>query len=469
MQHIENARLSSGLKQRHVTMMSLGGVIGAGLFLGAGIAISNAGPAAIIAYALTGALVALVMRMLGEMAVAMPDSGSFSTYADQAIGHWAGFSIGWLYWWFWVLVIPIEATAAAAILNTWMPAVPTWVFALGITSLLTISNLLPVKNYGEFEFWLSMLKVIAIVAFLGLGAAAIMGWLPFSSVSGVSKLVSNGGFMPHGVGAIFSAMLATMFCFVGTEIITIAAAESDDPKAQIVKATNSVIWRILLFYLGSVFIISSLVAWDDPLIRSHGAYHRTLELIGLPNARLMIDVLILVAVASALNSALYTASRMVFSLASRGDAPRLLTRTDARGTPRLAVLASTAVGFLMVFANYFLPEYVFSFLLSTTGGIGLLVYLVIAVSQLRMRAKFRAKGVALPIRMWLYPWLTWAVIVFICGILLTMIWREEQRCEMLTTGALAVGVVAAALIHQWLRGRRVGQGARSAGAAARAA
>ncbi|VVE54581.1 GABA permease [Pandoraea sputorum] len=469
MQHIPNARLSSGLKQRHVTMMSIGGVIGAGLFVGSGIAISNAGPAAIIAYALTGALVGLVMRMLGEMAVAMPDSGSFSTYADKAIGRWAGFSIGWLYWWFWVLVIPIEATAAASILNAWMQAIPTWVFALGITSLLTLSNLLSVKNYGEFEFWLCIVKVIAIVTFLCVGTAAIMGWLPFSSVSGVSKLVSNGGFMPHGVGAIFSAMLATMFCFVGTEIVTIAAAESDDPKSQIVKATNSVIWRILLFYLGSVFIISSLVAWDDPLIRSHGAYHRTLELIGIPNASLIIDLLILVAVASALNSALYTASRMVYSLATRGDAPRLLTRIDERGTPRLAVLASTAVGFLTVFANYFLPEYVFNFLLSTSGGIGLLVYLVIAVSQLRMRSKFRAMGVELPIRMWLYPWLTWGVIVFICAILLTMVWRLEQRCEMLTTGALAVCVVAASLIHKWLRGRSARQVTRSTAQAARGA
>ncbi|CAJ0741823.1 GABA permease [Ralstonia mannitolilytica] len=443
--------LSSGLKPRHVTMLSIAGVIGAGLFVGSGHAIAKAGPAAIIAYGIAGLLVVLVMRMLGEMAVAHPDTGSFSTYADRAIGHWAGFTIGWLYWWFWVLVIPIEATAAALILNTWFPSVATWVWALGVTFVLTLTNLFSVKNYGEFEFWFALIKVVAIVVFLAVGGAAVLGWLPGSGVSGAARLFDAGGFMPNGFGAVLAALLTTMFTFLGTEIVTIAAAESADPARQIVRATRSVIWRICLFYLGSIFVVTSLVAWNDPLLAAHGSYQRALELIGVPHAKAIVDVIVLVSVASCLNSALYTASRMVFSLSVRGDAPAALRRTDANGTPRAAVLASTAFGFATVIANYVMPEQVFAFLLATSGAIALLVYLVIAVSQLRMRAALGASRVDLPLRMWLFPWLTWAVILFICGVLIAMLMLPGHRMEVGATALLAWLIVAAAWLNRRAR------------------
>ena len=231
-------------------MISIAGVIGAGLFIGSATAINAAGPAVLIAYALAGTLVVLVMRMLGEMATAHPDTGSFSTYADRALGRWAGFSIGWLYWWFWVIVIPVEATAGALILHNWMGGVPQWAFALLITGLLMGTNLFSVANYGEFEFWFALVKVVAIVAFIAVGLLAIFGVLPGSHTSGLSHLTSDGGFMPHGFGAVIAAMLTTMFTFMGTEIVTIAAAESPNPEQGIRKAVNSVIWRISLFYLG---------------------------------------------------------------------------------------------------------------------------------------------------------------------------------------------------------------------------
>ena len=185
--------LSSGLKPRHVTMISIAGVIGAGLFVGSAAAIKLAGPSVLISYALAGTLVVLVMRMLGEMATANPDSGSFSVYADRALGRWAGFSIGWLYWWFWVLVIPVEATAGAKILSGWIDW-PQWVFALIITALLTVTNLFSVANYGEFEFWFALVKVLAIVGFIGLGMFAILGLLPGSHTSGLSGFTDYGFF-----------------------------------------------------------------------------------------------------------------------------------------------------------------------------------------------------------------------------------------------------------------------------------
>ncbi|WP_028221645.1 GABA permease [Paraburkholderia oxyphila] len=455
MQVSKDAKLSSGLKQRHVTMMSIGGVIGAGLFVGSGHAIAEAGPAALLAYVFAGTLVVLVMRMLGEMATAQPDSGSFSTYADHAIGHWAGFTIGWLYWWFWVLVIPIEATAAATILNTWFPSIATWVYALGITFILTVTNLLSVKNYGEFEFWFALIKVVAIIVFLCIGGAAILGILPHSGVSGASRLVGNGGFMPNGLGAVFAAMLTTMFSFMGTEIVTIAAAESHNPRQQIVRATNSVIWRISLFYFGSIFVVTAIVPWTDPGLTSQGSYQRAMELIGVPNAKAIIDVVVLLSVASCLNSALYTASRMVYSLSVRHDAPALLRKTDKAGTPRAAVLASTAFGFLTVIANYLVPEQVFSFLLATSGAIALLVYLVIAVSQLRMRAKLDIAKDGPQLKMWCFPWLTWAVIAFICVVLTVMLVGQDHRMEVGATAALALCVVVASWLNRRYRRRQM--------------
>ena len=438
-------------------MLSIAGVIGAGLFVGSGHAIAAAGPAVLLAYAAAGTLVVLVMRMLAEMAVASPDTGSFSTYADRAIGHWAGFTIGWLYWWFWVLVIPLEANAAATILHAWFPDVAIWAFTLVITLLLTATNLFSVKNYGEFEFWFALIKVVAIVGFVILGLAAIFGFLPTSQVSGVSHLFDTQGFMPNGMGAVLAAILTTMFSFMGTEIVTIAAAESKNPGQQITKATNSVIWRIGLFYLLSIFIVVSLVPWNDPTLAAVGSYQTVLERMGIPNAKLIVDLVVLVAVTSCLNSALYTASRMLFSLGRRGDAPAVSKRTNKSGTPYWAVMLSTGAAFLAVFANYVAPAAVFEFLLASSGAIALLVYLVIAVSQLRMRQKRMAAGEKIVFKMWLFPGLTYAVMVFIVGTLTIMLFQEAHRVEIIATGILSLLVVAAGLmVSSRRKAQRVG-------------
>ncbi|WP_045366254.1 amino acid permease [Mycoavidus cysteinexigens] len=439
--------LDTGLKERHVAMLSIGGVIGAGLFVGSGHAIAAAGPAVIIAYLISGALVLLVMRMLGEMAVALPDTGSFSTYADHAIGRWAGFTIGWLYWWRKVLVIPLEATAAAIILHSWFPDVATWIFALAITAILTLSNLLKVAYYGELEFWFALIKVTAIISFIGIGLGAILGFFPASSVSGIDALTSVvGGFAPNGFEAVLGAMVIAMFSLFGAEVSTIAAVESKNPVRQITRATNSVIWRISIFYLASLFVVIALVPWDDPLLPEIGAYQRVLELINIPYAKALVDVIVFIALISCLNSALYTASRMIFSLSQRGDAPAAIQRTTRSGVPALAVLASTAVAFLTVIANYLMPKQVFTFLLATSGAIGLLVYLVIAISQLRLRARLLASGKELKLKMWLFPWLTWIVIVAITIILIAMFIQPNHRMEMIITAALAVVVALTGLV-----------------------
>ncbi|QRY79994.1 GABA permease [Pseudomonas sp. PDNC002] len=440
-----SSELSQGLKNRHVTMLSIAGAIGAGLFVGSGHAIAEAGPAVLVSYLIAGLLVVLVMRMLAEMAVAQPDSGSFSTYADRSIGHWAGFTIGWLYWWFWVLVIPLEANAAAAIIHAWFPGAPIWVLAFVITSALTVTNLFSVKNYGEFEFWLALIKVCSIIAFIMLGCAAIFGFSPNSEVSGISHLTSE-GFLPKGWGAVLAALLTTMFSFMGSEIVTIAATESKDPEQQITRATNSVIWRIALFYLLSILIVVCLVPWNDPRLVSMGSYQTVLEHLHIPYAKLIVDIIVLVSVTSCLNSALYTASRMMYSLSKRGDAPKIAQVTSVSRTPIYAVLLSTAMAFLCTFANYLAPAEVFNFLLASSGAIALLVYLVIAVSQLRMRKKLLAQGHQLTLKMWFFPWLTWAVILFISAALIIMLIRPDHRIEVVATALLTIVVVCSGLL-----------------------
>ncbi|AMA44610.1 GABA permease [Pseudomonas monteilii] len=435
----DGSALAQGFKPRHVTMLSIAGIIGAGLFVGSGHAIAAAGPATIIAYLVAGTLVVLVMRMLGEMAVAHPDTGSFSTYADQAIGPWAGYTIGWLYWWFWVLVIPIEALAAGHVLNLWFPEVDSWLFALASIVLLAATNLFSVAKYGEFEFWFAVLKVTAIIGFISLGFAALMGWLPEREVSGLGSLMAqHGGFAPNGASAVVGAFITVMFSFIGTEAVTIAAAESSDPSRNIAKATRSVIWRISTFYLLSILVIISIVPWNDPQLAVVGSYQRALELMNIPYASFMVDFVVLVAVASCMNSSIYIASRMMYSLAKRGDAPAMLKKTSRVGVPRAAVFGSTLIGVAITVLNYFAPKGVFEFLLASSGAIALLVYLVIAISQLRMRARLERENAQLKFRMWLFPWLTWAVIVFITCALGVMMFTEEHRAEISATLGLAI-------------------------------
>ncbi|MFI7007487.1 amino acid permease [Streptomyces sp. NPDC050145] len=443
--------LKAGLKNRHLSMIAIGGVIGAGLFVGSGSGIAAAGPAILISYALVGAMVVFVMRMLGEMAAARPTSGSFSAYADQALGRWAGFSIGWLYWFFWVVVLAVEATAGAKILNGWIPAVPQWGWALLVMLVLTVVNLAAVGSYGEFEFWFAGIKVVAIGAFVVVGLLAVFGLLPGSDNpgSGLAHLTDSGGFFPKGPGAILTGVLMVVFSFMGSEIVTLAAGESEDPQKAVTKATNSVIWRIGIFYLGSIFIVLTLLPWNDKSIVDEGSYVAALNSIGIPHAGQVMDVIVLTAVLSCLNSGLYTASRMAFSLGQRGDAPKAFAKTTSRGVPRAAILGSVVFGFLAVWFNYQWPDTVFNFLLNSSGAVALFVWLVICFTQLKMRGIIlRETPEKLVVKMWLFPYLTWATIAAISFVLVYMLTDDAGREQVLLSLLVAVFVVGVSLVRE---------------------
>src|SRR5689334_8582073 len=417
--------LHKGLNQRQLNMIAIGGVIGAGLFVGSGVVINQAGPGAFVTYAVTGVLIILVMRMLGEMATANPSTGSFADYARRALGGWAGFSVGWLYWYFWVIVVGFEATAGAKIIQYWWKGPELWMLALALMVLMTATNLVSVKSYGEFEYWFAGIKVAAIIAFLGLGALFVFGLWPGQDMD-FGNLTSQGGFLPHGTGAIFSSIVVVVFSMVGAEIATVAAAESHDPEKAIAKATQSVIVRVLTFYVGSVFLLVCILPWDDTELGA-SPYVAAFKEMGIPYADQIMNAVVLTAVLSCLNSGLYTASRMLFVLAARREAPMRLITVNRRGVPVWTILASTVIGFLSVIAAYVSPDTVFLFLLNSSGAVILFVYLLIAASQLVLRR--RTPEAELTVKMWLFPVLTIVAIAGILAVLVQMGLTKDTRWQ----------------------------------------
>jgi gamma-aminobutyrate permease len=441
-------RLSRTLRSRHVALISIGGIIGAGLFVGSSANISTVGPAVLVSYAIAGTLMFLVMRMLAEMAAANPDAGSFADHARAGLGPWAGFVCGWLYWYFWVVVVGVEAIAGAAILQSWIP-LPVWQLGLALMLLLTATNLLSTRSYGEFEFWFASIKVAAILAFIVIAGSYALG---VTSPAGptLGNLVAHGGFAPFGGWAVLAGVTGIVFSLTGAEIVTVVAAESSEPSRAIAAMTTSLILRILLFYVGSVFVILAVVPWPE-IVPGSSPFAAALERMQVPSAAAIMNLIVLVAVLSCLNSGLYITSRMLFGLAAKGDAPRSMVALDTRGVPTRAILIGSAFGYFAVIASVVSPQQLFTFLVNASGAIMLVIYLLVALAQIRQRriAERESPG-RLVIRMWLFPWLSYAVVLGIVLVLASMLFRAAERVQ-LTASAVSVAVVLGAYV--WCRTR----------------
>jgi GABA permease len=434
--------LSRSLRPRHVAMITIGGIIGAGLFVGSSVAISAAGPAIIISYALTGLLVLLIMRMLGEMAVDMPQVRSFTEFTRYALGNWAGFSVGWLYWYFWVVVIPVEAIAGAGIIHKWLPLLPLWEIGTVLMLLMTCVNLMSARAYGEFEFWFSSIKVAAILSFIILVGAHALGYRSATGPT-FATLVDHGGFAPKGPFAVLAAVTTVIWSMMGAEVVTIAAAESPEPARAVARMTSTIITRILLFYVGSIFVIVSTVPWTE-VVSGQSPFTLALDGIHVPYAGTLMDAVILTAVLSCLNSSFYVASRVLFVLASRGDAPRWLVKTNRRHVPARAVLLASLVGFAGVVAAIRSPGVVFAFLVNASGAIIAVIYLAIAVSQVRTRRARQRAGAPPPtLPMWLFPWLSYVAIAGMLTVLIAMALEPAHRAEFWNS-AISIAVVLGA-------------------------
>ncbi|WP_067698675.1 amino acid permease [Nocardia jejuensis] len=432
--------LRTGLRRRHMTMLAIGGAIGAGLFVGSGSVIGTAGPAAIVSYGAAGLLVLCVMRALGEMVVARPVAGSLAEYSRMALGPFAGFTIGWLYWYLYVILVGAEAVAGAAILANWIE-LPQWTLSAGLLVVMTSVNLVSVRSFGEFEFWFASIKVVAIVVFLAMGAAWVFGLWP-DAESGFGNLTGHGGFAPNGVAGIFSAIVVVMFAFGGTEIVTVAAAESREPGQAVARATNNVLWRVGLFYVASIFLVVTILPWNDAeVLRS--PFVSALDHMGVPAAATIMQVVILTAVLSVLNSAIYVSSRMLYVLTRDGDAPAALVKVNKRGVPARAVLLGTVAAWGAVVASYVSPDQVFTFLVNSIGVVLAFVYVAIMFSQLRLRARLRREDPsALTYRMWGYPYISWLVILAIAAVFIAMARNPDQRPQLLASTASLAFVAA---------------------------
>jgi len=441
--------LAHTLLPRHVAMISLGGIIGAGLFVGSSAAISMAGPCVLISYALSGILVFLIMRMLGEMAVARPGVGSFAEYAALSLGHWAGFVTGWLYWYFWVITVGVETIAGAGLLQQWVAA-PAWLIGFVLIVIMTLTNLVSVRAYAEFEFWFASLKVSAIVVFIVIGLAYIFGFGP-GPAAAAAVLTSHGGLFPKGLSAAFAAIPVVIFSMMGSEVATIAAAETANPAENVARAGRSVSLRILVFYVASMAVIVSVLPWDS-IVPGSSPFTKSLQAMHIPGAATVMSIVAVTAVLSCLNSGLYVTSRMLFELACRGDAPAAFAATSASRVPRLGILVGTAAGFLAALASIVSPNLVFLFLINTSGAIILFIYMLVACGEIRLRQRLEARGEVLQLRMWLFPWLSYAVIAGIALVLASMAFTPGQGMQLALSTASVIVTVAAFYIR-----RRVGR------------
>ncbi|CAM5366467.1 amino acid permease [Streptomyces griseorubiginosus] len=426
------ASLSHGLKQRHLSMIALGGVIGAGLFVGSGAGIAAAGPSIVLAYTLSGLLVMLVMRMLGEMSAAHPSSGSFSAHAERAIGPWAGFTAGWSFWVLLCTAVGLEGIGAAKIVTGWLPGTPEWAWVALFMLVFCATNLAAVKNFGEFEFWFAALKVGAIGLFLVLGVLAIAGLLPGTDSPGTANLTE---FFPGGGEGLVVGLLASVFAYGGLETVTIAAAESEDPVRGVTNAVRTAMWRIGLFYIGSMAVIVTLVPWDAKAVVEKGPYVAALDSLGIPGAGQLMNVVVLVALLSAMNANVYGSSRIAYSLVQRGLGPKALGRVSG-GVPRIAVLVSCGFGFGCVVLSYWRPDDVFSWLLNMIGAVVLVVWIIVAVSHLRLR---RSRA---------FPVLTWVALAGMAAILVLMAREPGTRVQLYATGAMTLALAVAGYARQ---------------------
>ncbi|MFS0714259.1 amino acid permease [Microbacterium sp. 2P01SA-2] len=451
---------SNKLRSRHVTMITLGGIIGASLFVGSGNVIRTVGPAAVLSYLLGGLLVFLAMRMLGEMAASRPAIGSFMEYARVGLGDWAAYLVGWLYWYFWVGVLAYEAVLGGETMHTWFPGVPSWGWSLILLAVFVGTNVISVRTFGEVEFWLASIKVLAIVVFLGAGILFALGLWPEATFA-VPNLWEHGGFAPNGIGVAFTGVALVIFSYFGTEIAVMASAESVDPAKGIKQATSTIIWRILLFFVGSVLVIVTVVPWDElpaPTDVANAPFTVALSRFGIPGADVIMQLVIFTAVISVLNSGLYSASRMFSALADKGFAPRIVAKRSRNGVPVMALLASTIGGLIATLVNFLTPgSGIFDFIMNSAGLVALFVYVFIALTQLRLRQRMTPEEVsALKLKMWLHPWLNIFLIVAIAAVVVVMLTTESGRSQVWTS-LIATGVLLVfwPFVRRNLRARRL--------------
>lgn len=429
--------LQRRLTPRHITFMALGMAIGAGLFLGSASTIRMAGPSVLFAYLFGGAMIFIIMRALGEMAVHDPVAGSFSTYAHKYLGPFAGYLTGWNYWILMMGVGIAESTAVGIYMKQWFPELPQWIWAFGSVAMIGGLNLMAVKVYGELEFWFALIKVLTVVLMIAGGAAIIwLGWGNGGQPVGLSNLWTHGGWFPNGFTGMVLALPVLVFSFGGIETIGMAAAEAEQPERTIPRAVNSVIWRILIFYVGALFVIMAIYPWNE-LGTQGSPFVTTFDKLGIPQAAGLINFVVITAALSSFNSTTFSGSRMLYSLSSKGQAPVALQRLSRQGVPVRGVLVTLVCLMVGVLLNYLVPERIFGMIMSILAFNTVWTWGMVLVAHWRFR---RQQTAPLPFRLRLFPLSSVVCLAFLAFVLVMLGYSADTRV------ALYVGVVWIALL-----------------------
>lgn len=428
----QQAELQRGLESRHITLMSLGAAIGVGLFLGSAGAIKTAGPAVLITYALGGVFIFFMMRALGEIATDHPVAGSFSRYAQQVLGPLAGFLTGWNYWFLWIVTCMAEITAAGIYMQLWFPDSPKWMWALFALVLMTVINLIAAKAFGELEFWFAMIKIVAIVLMIILGLALILFGLGNDGVAiGFSNLWTHDGFMPNGFSGVIAALPIVMFAYLGVEMIGVTAGEAKNPKKVIPKAINTVLIRILIFYIGALTVIMAIYPWDQ-IDGANSPFVMMFENVGIRYAAGIINFVVLTAALSSCNSGIFSTGRMLFNLSHQNQAPKIFGKVGKTGVPTNAILMSAVVLLIGVVLNYFVDEKVFTYITSVSTFGAVFTWIIILVTQIKFRRGLSTDEVkGLTFKMFWSPFISYVSIAFFLFVVVLMAFNDGTRIALI--------------------------------------
>ncbi|GAA2962858.1 amino acid permease [Ligilactobacillus murinus] len=447
----ERNTMKRSLKTRHLSMIALGGSIGTGLFVASGSAISTAGPGgALVAYLGIGLMVYFLMTSLGEMATYLPVTGSFATYARRFVDPAFGFAMGWNYWFNWAITLAVDISTVALVLKFWFPHVPAWVFSLSALLLIFLINALSVKSFGEAEYWMALIKVVTVIVFLAVGLLTIFGILGGHATYLENFTTGDAPFV-GGIPTILSVFVVAGFSFQGTELIGITAGETKDPEKSLPKAIKQVFWRILLFYILSIFVIACIIPYTSPnLLGSEASdiaispFTLVFKRAGLASAASVMNAVILTSVLSAANSGMYASTRMLYALGIDGDAPKMFARVNSRGIPIFALIGTTIVGLLTFLASIF-GNQVYTFLVSASGLTGFIAWIGIAVSHYRFRRAFKAQGHDLSELKYKAKWFPFGPLLALVLCILVIIGQDIQSFKDFNWQAIGVSYMSVPL------------------------
>ena len=430
---MQQETLTRGLKNRHVQLMAIGGAIGTGLFLGAGKTIQLTGPSILLAYIITGVVLFLIMRALGELLLSNLQYHSFVDFVRDYLGNMAAFITGWTYWFCWISIAMADITAVGLYTQFWFPNVPQWMPGLIALVILLIMNLATVKLFGEMEFWFALIKVVAILALIVVGLYMIFkGFTTDQGPASFTNLWSHGGWFPNGLHGFIISFQMVVFAFVGMELVGLTAGETENPEKVIPRAINQIPIRVLLFYVGALLIIMSIYPWNA-IVATESPFVQVFAAVGIAAAAGIVNFVVLTSAASACNSAIFSTSRMVFSMAKDHNAPESFARLNKRKVPSNALYFSTIVILIAIVLNYVMPEGVFTLITSVSTVCFIFVWGIMVICHLRYRRTQPELASRNRFKLPLYPFSNYLILAFLAFVLVVLALAEDTRVALFVT------------------------------------